>query len=207
MVSPLGSEATAAFTVPGRLMVIDAIVAFALGPVVSVAISREHRPDNKYIIIKSSLGLALLLSFCLLGIGLLIYLVAVEYLVTDQRTRDLALTGVLCMIISVPIRMLVFISGMCLFACGQGRRVSYIYIAALIVNAALNWLLIYYFGFGFQGAYMATLIVASLEVVGLLWLTARLTGGWPFSRFQRQWLQKIIQQAGAEWGTTCFLAS
>lgn len=48
MLTPLGLEATAAFAVPGRLMVIDAIIAFALGPVISVAISRETALEKIY---------------------------------------------------------------------------------------------------------------------------------------------------------------
>ncbi len=199
MLTPLGLEATAAFAVPGRLMVIDAIIAFALGPVISVAISRETALEKKYTVIKSALGLTLLLSLLLVGIGLLIYPLAVDYLVADSQTKNLAQTGVLWMIGSVPIRMLAFIASMCLFACKEGRRVSYIYGVTLTANAALNWLLIYYFKFGFVGSYIATCLVSTLQLAWFLYLLVCLIGEIPFSRFKQQWLKEIAQQIGAEW--------
>ena len=200
MISPLGPEATAAFSVPGRLMVIDAIIAFALGPVVSVAVSRENQSQKKHAVIRSSLGFTFVLSLFLVCIGFLLYPIAVDNFVVDSRTKSLALDAVFWMTLSIPIKLLVFITTMCLFACEQGHRVSIIYVVTLTANALLNWLLIYHLNFGFSGSYIATVIVSVLELAWLLWLTARLTEGWPFSRFQWQWLQKIIQQAGAEWG-------
>ena len=200
MISPLGAEATAAFAVPGRLMVIDTIIAFALGPVISVAVSRESQSQKKHAVIRSSLGFTFVLSLFLVCIGFLLYPIAVDHFVADSRTKSLALDAVFWMTLSIPIKLLVFITTMCLFACEQGHRISIIYVVTLTANALLNWLLIYHLNFGFSGSYIATVIVSVLELAWLLWLTARLTGGWPFSRFQWQWLQKIIQQAGAEWG-------
>lgn len=200
MISPLGAEATAAFAVPGRLMIIDAIVAFALGPVVSVAVSRESQAQQKHAVIKSSLGFTFALSLFLVGVGLWVYPLAVDYFVIDSRTKNLASDAVFWLTLSIPIRLLVFITTMCLFACEQGRRVSIIYLITLMTNAILNWLLIYQFSFGFAGSYIATVIVSAIELTWLLWLMSRLINAWPFSRFQWQWLQKIIQQAGTEWG-------
>ena len=123
----------------------------------------------------------------------------VDYFVADSQTKNLAQTGVLWMIGSVPIRMLAFIASMCLFACKEGRRVSYIYGVTLTANAALNWLLIYYFKFGFVGSYIATCLVSTLQLAWFLYLLVCLIGEIPFSRFKKQWLKEIAQQIGAEW--------
>jgi Na+-driven multidrug efflux pump len=138
MLTPLGQAATAAFAIPGRLMIIDTIIAFALGPVVSVAVSRAITLEEKYATIKSALGLTLILSLLLVCIGLLIYPWAVDYFVVDTSTKGLATTGVLWMTVSIPIRILAFIASMSLFACQQGRQVSYIYSLGAI-NCRIMW--------------------------------------------------------------------
>lgn len=197
-VAKMGADATAAFAVPSRFMVIDAIIAFALGPIISVQVSRAVAGDDRNRIVRGALSLTLTLSIGLVVIGLLIYPWMVEQLVEGERIRELATTGVVWMTVSIPLRMLVFVSTMCLFAGQQGRRVSYIYGVTLLSNAAFDWLLAIYLGLGFEGVYISTFIVSGIELVWLLLLLAGLQGRLPFGAFRTDWLLNLVSKISAE---------
>lgn len=200
MLAPLGAESTAAFAVPARLMVLDAIVAFALGPVVSVAVSRHKEDAQKQRhIITSALSLTGLLAALLTIVGLIVYPMLMPYFVHTPTVAELSREGLFWMTLSIPVRMLVFVSSMCLFACQKGKQVSYIYLVTLISNAALNDLLIYHLEFGFEGSYIATTLVSCIELLWLLYLVYREVDGLPFSRFEWNWLRSIQNAIGAEW--------
>lgn len=198
-IAPLGPAATAAFSVPGRLMFIDAIVAFALGPVISVIVSRTAEENVRNQVVRSALGLTLLISCFLVAVGLVVYPRLVDWLVDSAEVRTLAHAGIFWMTWSIPVRMLVFVATMCLFACQKGRQVSYVYAVTLVANGLLDWLLIDKLGFGFEGAYVATFAVSTVELVWLLCLLTRLHGRIPFSLFNLVWLRDIGKQISMEW--------
>lgn len=72
---------------------------------------------------------------------------------------------------------------MCLFALGQGRRVSYIYAVTLAANAILDWLFVDQMQLGFAGAYIATVFVSSIELCWLLGLLRYEMRVFPFAGF------------------------
>jgi len=199
MVAPLGSAATAAFAVPGKLMVIDAIFAFALGPVISVAVSREKEEAKKNKSIVSALGFTLALSTLLTVLGLLCYPTMIDYLIGDKEVGRLAHANVFWMTLSIPVRLLTFISTMCLFASGRGRQVSYVYAITLTANAVLDWFLIYKLNYGFAGAYISTFLVSSIELVWLIYITYSLVKQFPFGQFDFGWVKSIGGKISAEW--------
>ena len=198
MVAGLGPEATAAFGVPGRLMVIDAVAVYALAPVVSIAVSREEEKRKRHAILASSLGLTFALAILLSSIGMWLYPRVVDALVADSGTRLLAREAVFWMTLSIPVRMLACIATMGLFACGQGGRMMVIYLVTLSANAGLDWMLIYRFGLGFKGAYLATFIVSSIELLWLMVLVQGLAGRFPISSFTLDWFRKTVGNVGAE---------
>lgn len=198
-IAPLGSAATAAFAVPGRLMFIDAIVAFALGPVISIAVSRTEEGCARNRIVRGALGLTFMTSCLLVVAGLIVYPRLADALVDGAEVRTLAQAGIFWMTWSIPLRMLVFVSTMCLFASRKGRQVTPIYGVTLIANGALDWLLVNRLGLGFEGAYLATFAVSSMELVWLLGLLARLHGRVPFGRFGMAWGRDIGKQLATEW--------
>ncbi|MGL4858504.1 MAG: MATE family efflux transporter [Enterobacteriaceae bacterium] len=204
MLAPLGQEAVAAFAAPSRLMFIDAIVAFALGPVISVVVSRE-KTENRAAVIASSFGLTLVISLILVFLGLLIYPQIAAFLLPDQEVSHFARQGIFGMTVSIPIRMLVFIATMCLFACNQGGRVVYIYAVTILANGILNWVFIYHFSWGFPGAYISTVVVSTLELIWLLWLTYKTINAFPIKPFRLAWLRTLLSQVGYEWLRLLFL--
>ncbi len=198
MVAPLGPAATAAFGVPGRLMVLDAILVFALAPVVTTAISRQGSRAEKQAILTGSLSWTLALSLLATVAGLLVYPRVVDLLVADPGIRALARVAVRWMTLSIPVRMLACIATMGLFACGEGRRLVSIYGLTLTVNAGLDWFLIHRLGLGLGGAFLATLLVSSLELAWLLAIIAKQVGRFPLSGFSLHWAGNLMGQAGAE---------
>ena len=138
MVSPLGAIATAAFAVPGKIMIIDTIVAMGLGPVISVSVSREKNLINKNKIITSALGFTFFISILLMIIGFIIYPILNNIFIVNNEIRDFSKSAIFWMTLSIPIRMLNFVSSMCLFASGKSKSVSYIYFFTLSLNLFLN---------------------------------------------------------------------
>lgn len=199
MVSPLGAIATAAFAVPGKIMIIDTIVAMGLGPVISVSVSREKDLINKNKIITSALGFTFFISILLMIIGFIIYPFLNNIFIVNNEIRDLSKSAIFWMTLSIPIRMLNFVSSMCLFASGKSKSVSYIYFFTLSLNLFLNWLFIYKFKYGFSGSYIATFIVSLFELTWLMFLTKKLTNQFPISKFDLIWLKSIFQKLGYEW--------
>lgn len=198
-VAPLGPEATAAFSVPGRLMFIDAIVAFSLAPAISIAVSRESDERDRSSTISRALTLTLLISCALVIVGLVVYPWLIEIIVADTTVQRLGQAGVFWMTLSIPVRMLSFVATMCLFACNQGRRINYIYAVTLGLNTILDWLLIYSAELGVAGAFLATGIVSVFELGWLLWLVSRVTRKWPFGPLDIGWTRALSKSVGAEW--------
>ncbi len=199
MIAPFGAAAGAAFAVPGKLMIIDAIVAFALGPAIAVAVGWETAPLARIALIRQALGLTLALSLLLTVTGLLLYPRLLPLLVSDPAIRLLARPALWWMTLTIPLRMLVFIGTLCLFSLNQGGRVARLALATLLLNALLDALLIYGLGMGFTGAYQATAAVALLEAVVTLGWLARECGGLPLGGFNRRWLAAMARKSGWEW--------
>jgi len=199
MVSPLGEAATAAFAVPSKIMIIDSIVAIALGPVISIAISRETSESVKCKLIASALGLTCLISCALTLIGLMIYPHFVSSIITNPVVEEMSQNAVFWMTLSIPIRMLIFVGGMCLFACGEGKRVSKIYFITISLNALLDWLFIYTFSFGFVGAYLATVLVSTIELVWILYLIVKKIRQFPLGRVSVSFVCSLATKFGPEW--------
>ena len=197
MISHMGRDFTAAFSVPSRIMIIDAIFAFALGPVVSVAINKVKDKHVRDQAIKSSLSITLLISLVLMVVGLVFYPILSSLIVNNEKILSITKEPIFWMTVSIPIRMLVFIASMILFASDKGKEVSYIYIVTIVCNYLLNIFFIDYYGF--KGVYISTLFVSLVELVWLLYLLVKLVGLFPFTTFPLKWIKDIFNKIGAEW--------
>lgn len=203
MLSALGPDATAAFAIPVRVMFIDIIFAMALGPIVLVAIGKEKTLADKFQVMSKAMSFALIMSSLLVVMGLITYPRLIEYLVHTPSIFQMSTDATRWLTYAIPLRLLCFVASMCLFACGQGRWVSLMYIATLILNAGFNWLFMYGFGWGFVGAYAATFVVLLFELIWLLGFAYRIFGNLPFAKFNIEWLRKILSKIKSEWLRLC----
>lgn len=169
MLAPLGESVTAAFAIPMRIMWIDMVVALALVPVASVYVSSISDSEGKRRAISGILGAALYLSAFLVIVGLLVYPVLIHSFIKDVSVAKLSWTAVFWLTVSIPIRLNVTLTQMFLYSMQKGKAVIFINILALGVNFLLNWLFIYGFNMGFEGAYISTVLVSCLRCLfGLL---------------------------------------
>ncbi|CAA0247904.1 MATE family efflux transporter [Acinetobacter baumannii] len=199
MLTHLGSSEVASFVIPSKFMIIDTIIAFALAPIVSVTISSKKDDileRNK--LIRSFLGFTLFLSLVLMFFGFWFYPLLIHNFVDGVVVRELALDGIFWLNLSIPVRMLVFIATMSLYATESKNKIWYVYIFALMANIFFNWLFIFYFEYGFRGVYISTLIVYSIELFWMLYLVSKETRNYPISRFKFSILKDIIQKMYAE---------
>ncbi len=199
MIAPLGPDAVAAYAVPQRVMIIDAIVAFALMPIVGIRVSRAQSNEDKRRAVQSALGLTSFIGVALAAIGWVLYPMLAALIVRDTQVLPLAHEAVHWMTASIPVRMLTAVATSCVFALGTTKCLKYLYMATVTLNAALNWLLIYRIGFGLAGSYASTTIVSALECLVVLGVVSRYTQSMPIGRFKMDWLRSVAKELGAEW--------
>ena len=173
MLAPLGEVALAAFGVPMKVMWIDMIVALALIPVASVYVSSIHDDKDKYRAISEILGASFYLSIILMSLCLFIYPIIIHLITKDEAVAKFSQEAVFWLTLSIPIRLNMSLNQMFLFSTGNGQAVNIINLLALLANVFLNWLLIYAFGMGFQGAYIATVCVSFMQCLGGLFIMRR----------------------------------
>lgn len=173
MIAPLGEITLAAYAAPTRVMLLDAIVAFGLGPVVSVLISGERDPRKRREHIRMAIGLAGYLGCTLMLIGLLVYPPLLDMTVSNQEVAALARPALLILTLAIPLRLTQFIATMVLYGIGRGQAIIPYLIASIILNVGLNALFIHGLDMGFTGCYTATFLTALFEWVVTLYLLRR----------------------------------
>ena len=197
MVSGMGAEYTAAFSVPSRIMIVDTIFAMAVAPVISIAVSKENNLLKRNKIIASSLSFTFFVSAILLGIGLFLYPLIAAYAIKDQSILYIAKDAIYLMTLGAPIRVMAFVTAMILFSQKKGKQLSYIYILTIVANYFFN---LYFINInGFVGVYISTIIVSSLQLFWSLYLIKKLIKKIPFSIFDFFWIKKIGARIGSEW--------
>jgi Na+-driven multidrug efflux pump len=201
MLSPLGADAVGAYSVPSRVMLLDMIVALALGPVVSVIMAKANQTGEQEKVINNVLSLGLFFGIFLALCGLLIYPQIVEYLVADNEVASLSQQAVFYLTLAIPIRLMLFLGFMLIHGDGRGKAIMPLVFITIVLNGVLNWLFIYQMEFGFKGCYSATIITSMVELLIVLYLLSRsgsrlLMLGIP----DKHWVLDILRKGGAEWG-------
>lgn len=172
-ISRLGSDEVAAFGVPLRIMVIDIVVALSMAPAISVLVAKARRQKQAGWAAMQALNLSMLVGILLLLIGLGIYPRLVETLNITPRVSALAKDAVFWLTLSIPARMIGSISNMILHALGRGKHVMRIVFGGVLVNAALDYLMIFEWGFGFSGSYLSSLAVSGMMGLFSLYFAIR----------------------------------
>lgn len=163
--SPLGEQALAAFAAPAKIMLIDTIIAFAIAPVASVLIAQKTTDKERRVITEQALSISLYFGISLLFLCSFIYPHLTSLMIEDSVIASLAKEAVRLMTLAIPFQLLTFTGTMILFVAKQGNRLLPMYGVSLILNAILNYLFIYYFNFGFFGAYVSTFLVILLRFI------------------------------------------
>jgi Na+-driven multidrug efflux pump len=201
MLSPLGADAVGAYSVPSRVMLLDAIVALALGPVVSIAMAKAKRTDEREKVIRGVLSISIYLGLALTLSGLLLYEHIVDYLISDVRVAVLAQDAVFYLTMAIPLRMAQFLGLMLIHGDGRGKVIVPLVLFTIAVNGGLNWLFIYQLGFGFSGCYFATIVSTAIELSIILSLI-NYPGMWRslLRMPDKRWVFEMARKGGAEWG-------
>jgi len=201
MIAPLGEVSTAAFAIPSRVMMIDIIIAFAVAPVVSVLIASASNLRKKIITINKFLSFSVYISVVLLLLGLSLYPLIIQASIENVLVVELATVAVLWLTVAIPFRLIQFVCTMVIYATGKGKQLIPIIIFSVLLNFALNWLLIYYFEIGFAGAFISTLITSFIELVLSIYVIREFIHvNRIFSPPRLSWVKSIINHIGAEWG-------
>ena len=197
MVSALGAEATAAYVVPLRVALLDAVLMMALGPVASVMVVAAKREGKTGQAVYGALAVAAVLGIAMALAGFVFYPKIAYWVTGDTGVARLAAQALVWYALAAPFRFLAAVAVMSLHALGGGAVVLRWKMVEVGLNALLDTLLIFSLGIGFAGAYMATFGVL---VGGCLWslilLTSRLgvspcLPGW-------DWLRGFLRQCGWE---------
>ncbi|MCG7983201.1 MAG: hypothetical protein JAY90_10695 [Candidatus Thiodiazotropha lotti] len=201
MLSPLGSDAVGAYSVPSRVMLLDMIVALALGPVVSVTMAKAKYSEQRCEVINGVFSVSIFLGLSLMLAGLLIYPYIVDNLVSEKNTASLAQEAVFYLTLAIPLRLAQFLGLMLIHGDGRGKVIVPLVLFTIIANAGLNWLFIYLMEFGFSGCYFATILTTAIELaIIILILSDPGKSGSLLCIPKWNWIIEMARKVGAEWG-------
>ena len=199
MVAHLSPDALAAFGIPMRIMIVDALIAFAVAPFVSVSIGRMKSSEDRREFLNQALSFAILAGVSSAAIGVLFYPWLIHRLGVSVPIGKMATQATLWLTVFTPVRLAQFVGAMALHGMGKGKWVVGLSFLELGLNAVLDGLLIFGFRLGFVGSYIGTVICACISLVLTLYFLHHELGGirlghWPSS----SWLQLLRKNAAPE---------
>jgi Na+-driven multidrug efflux pump len=177
MVARFGEAATAAFSIPLRIMLLDMVVAFALAPVVSVMVGSARGEHERAATIGRAMTAGAVLAVLLTAAGLIVYPRIVSLVSNDPEIRSLATQATFWLTLAIPARLMQFTASMALHGSGRGRHLIPLNLAGVVLNALLNAALMFGAGHGFQGAYESTFACSYLTMAWSLYLLREPTRG------------------------------
>lgn len=199
MASQISANAAAAFAIPVRVSVIDMIVAFSLAPVISVLVAEKSSLQERIDVVQKCLTLTFYLSLVLTILGLGLYPVLVNFLVTDREISQLASSAVTWLTLSIPMRLCYFAISMAIHGTGNGRFLPIVGIFNLALNILLNYIFIYTLGFGFSGIYIATFITSIVSLMYAAWVLYKKSGiSLMLVRLETSWCRQFFEKQFAE---------
>ncbi|MFF4326869.1 polysaccharide biosynthesis C-terminal domain-containing protein [Streptomyces sp. NPDC001591] len=200
VISTLGEQAVAAAAVPQRLLLLDAITAMAMGPVVGLSVAGAVSAHTRRRAVQGGLvgATAAGLLIAVAGLAVLPYLV--DTLVAAPGIRGDARSALVWLLIAAPVRLAQFVGAMALFALGRSRPLLILYAVAVAANGALDWFFVHGAGLGFAGAYAATSVIAALECAVTVWLLRDHLSLPLRLRESARWLRQVARSMATEWG-------
>lgn len=198
MVSALGeAAATAAYAVPVRVALLDAVLMMALASVTSATVVAARREGKAAKACYGALAVAALLGIAVAALGVVLYPRAAYWVAEEERVAELASGALLLFALATPLRLLAAVAVMALHALGHGPVVVRWKLAEVGLNAFLNALLIYSLALGFIGAYVATI---GVMVFSCVWSVSRLIShlGEPLHPPGWGWVRGFLGQSAWE---------
>ncbi|WNV03787.1 MATE family efflux transporter [Candidatus Methylospira mobilis] len=197
MLSRLGETSTIAYIALMRIAVLDAIIMMATGAVTSVFVSRGRRDGNVEIVVPQMIVISVLIGVVTAVAGLLFYPHLAALLLDNRELSGLASDAVFWFSISAPFRMIACSATFILIALDHGGLVIVWKCIECLLKILLNYVLIFFWARGFNGCYIAGVIVMLLTSLGSLIvirteLNFRLC--WP----KRAWLRDFVCNIGWE---------
>jgi Na+-driven multidrug efflux pump len=199
MLAPLGEEAITAFALPQRLMFFDTVFAYAIGPVAAVTMSQTAASDRS-LVAAQFLSWSMTAGVFLTAFGLITYPAVLSWIAPQGSVQTMASDGIFWLTVTISIRIVVFVGAMLLFAAAFRRPVLAMYLLSLGLNVLFNWLFIYRLKFGFEGAYIATALVACFEFMWVVHVCRKHLKARLLTAPSMIWLRKVYAKIGAEWG-------
>lgn len=200
MLSSLGTDEVAAFSVPTRIMILDMIVAFSFAPVVSVFVASEKKITDKKMVIENCLSFSIITGVALMFLGLIFYPTIMNLLIEDIEINNLASKALLLLTIAIPFRLTQFVLSMILHASGFGKKIIIINFFGLILNFICNYVLMFELDFGFVGCYISTFICSLVVFLVMYYETIRFYKINLIPSFPNlKWIKSFMQKSSAEW--------
>ncbi|MFB7169890.1 MATE family efflux transporter [Streptomyces sp. NPDC056254] len=200
VISTLGEEAVAAAAVPQRLLLLDAITAMAMGPVVGLSVAGAVSAHARRRAVQGGLIGATAAGLLIAALGLAVLPYLVDALVAAPAIRDNTQSALVWLLIATPVRLAQFVGAMALFALRRSRPLLVLYAVAVLANAALDLLLVHGAGMGFAGAYAATSVIAAIECAVTVWLLRDHLRVPLRIRDSVRWLRQVARSMLTEWG-------
>lgn len=170
MLSRLGPGATAAFGIPGRVLFLDFVLSLAMTPIVSVAVAESKDENERRRALQNVISLSALTALALTLFGLMAYFPFVSYLAPNAEVAVLAKQALLWMILATPFRFVEVVGSVAVYALGKGRQLVVLDVVQLVLNAGLNYALIYGLKMGFAGSYLGTSLISMVGAMTVLHL-------------------------------------
>jgi len=171
MVSVLSEQATSAYAIPIRVAMVEMIVMVALGSVASVSISKVREQGRAATVAYHFLLIGAVCGLLMVPVGLIAYPQLALWISGDAEVGALAARALFWFALAAPFRMTAHIAVMALHARGDGAWVVRWRLIEVGVNAVLNGVLMFALDFGFEGCFIATLMVMMFSCV---WSVSRL---------------------------------
>lgn len=198
MLSRLGESATAACIALIRIALPDMVLTMAVGAVASVLVSQAQRDGGADAAVRQALAIAALLGVTVSLLGLLLYPHMATWLVGSGDVSSLVADAVFWYSLAAPFRFVASAAVFILHALGDGKPVVALKCIEVGLKVLFNWLLIFVLALGFNGSYMAGLIVSLLSCGWLLnRLRQQIGCGFhlPEAAWARDFLRKVWWEA------------
>jgi Na+-driven multidrug efflux pump len=175
MLNSFGPVFVAAHAIAMKLMIIDTLVAMAIGPAAALMVSQEEI-HSRHKILKNLIPFIFYLGVFLVVIGLLIYPMLADLTVGDSQVKKIARISIAANTLTILPRLLFFVASLIANLYGKGKRIVMIGIFSICINGILNFIFMYPLRLGFVGCYVSTFLTSALQAGVLLHLIPGL--GW-----------------------------
>lgn len=160
MLTPFGADYIAGFGVPTKIMLLDLLAAFSIGPVASIFLAQAKSNEDRARHAGQIITLSFLISVVITAVGLLVYPIILSAIIKDEGIFQTASMMLFWFTLAIPFRLTHFVQSMIHHGIGQGKVVLWVDAIGLLLNVPINFLFIKYMGA--EGIFVGTFTVSCL---------------------------------------------